>query len=371
MNNSSFDSLLEQFSLQGKYPELIAEFHLLNSENKRTREEAEEELFTKSYHQGDIGIVAPFVIPFFLDRLDRETDLKILESLLIELACMASGSSYIKKIDLIDCKEKQEKVRNRKTTKIQKLFIETQLALSHGIDRYFDFLTHSASFIRNHAVYLLMHCQFQVENVIQVLRSTFEQETDEDVKSLIIFSLVILSNRNALEIDTAFLNDILNSSTADCVKLSAAIVLAHIEENNINEVAFARLLDLSKKDDLWEDLRVHESALPFHILHFVTRLNDEQTFQLVDAMLQGWSLDDSVDDLILLVFKCDDEDAFWEERDVEDLSKLQLHFLRKVAATDNVSYGSTLGNLLMTFGIRDRDEQNRESLIKLLSNISL
>jgi hypothetical protein len=234
MNNSSFDSLLEQFSLQGKYPELIAEFQLLNSENKRTREEAEEELFTQSYHQGDIGIVAPFVIPFFLDRLNRETDLKILESLLIELACMASGSSYIKKIDEIDSEENQGKAKKRKTTKIQRLFRETQIALSYGIDRYFNFLTHDTAFIRSHAVYLLIYCQFQVENIVRVIRSTFDRERDEDVKSLIIFGLVILSDRNDLEIDIAFLNDVLNASTADSVKLAAAIVLAHIQEENVD-----------------------------------------------------------------------------------------------------------------------------------------
>jgi HEAT repeat protein len=371
MNNSSFDSLLEQFSIQGKHPELITEFQLLNSEDKSTREQAEEYLFSLSYHQGDIGIIAPFVIPFFLDRLDRETDLKILESLLIELACMASGSSYIKEIDEIADEESHKKARKRRRTNIQRLFRETQAALSHRLDRYFNFLAHDAAFIRSHAVYLLMYCQFHVENIIRVLRSTFERERDEDVKSLIIFAMVILSDRNSLEIDTDFLNDILNSSTTDSVKLAAAIALTHIQEENIKELAFSQLLALSKKDGMWEHLRIHESALPCYILHFVDRLNDEQTFQLVDAMLQGWSLYHSVDDLILLVFKCDNEDDFWEEKDIKDLSKLQLHFLEKVAAAENVSYNSTLGNLLMTFGIRDRDEQNRDGLIKLLSNMSL
>jgi hypothetical protein len=368
MNNSSFENLLDIFVKEEKYLELVAEFHLLNSENKKTRQEAQEELFRRSYHQGDIGVVAPFVIPFFLDRLDRETNSRILESLLIELGCLAKGSLY--KEDVLCLSDRQEEYTESEQIQIAEaleLFRLTQSALSDGIARYFYFLNHESIFIRSSSVYLLMYCQFEVNNIIQALKSTFEIETDEDVKSLIIFGLVILSDQNALEIDTVFLNDILSSSTTDSVKLSAAITLAHIEEENITEVAFSRLLDLSKKDGMWEHLRVHQSALPFHILHFVNRLNEEQTFQLVEAMIQGWGLDDSVDDLILLVFKCDDDDDFWQERDIESMSKLQLSFLQKVASTENISYSSTLGNLLMTFGLRGDEEQNREKLIELLN----
>ncbi|WP_373538721.1 hypothetical protein [Chamaesiphon sp.] len=365
MNNSSFENLLDIFSRAGKYPELVAEFHLLNSENKKTRQEAEEELFRRSYHQGDIGVVAPFVIPFFIDRLDREMNLRILESLLIELGCLASGSS--RNINLENCEEEYTEEEKIQITEALALFAETQSALSDGVARYFYLLNHDSVFIRNSTIYLLMYCQFQLENIVQIFYSTFQLENHEDIKSLIVFGLVILSDRNCLEIDTVFLSDILISSATDSVKLSAAIALAHVEEENISGIAFARLLELSKKDGLWEHIRVHESALPFHILHFVDRLNDEQTFQLVEAMMQGWGLDDSVDDLILLVFKCDDDDDFWQEREIDSISKLQLSFLQKVASTDNVSYSSTLGNLLMTFGLRGDDEQNREKLIELLN----
>ena len=166
------------------------------------------------------------------------------------------------------------------------------------------------------------------------------------------------------------MNDIISSSATDFVRFSASVALAYVEEENISEVAFAKLLELSKKDGMWESLRCLESSFPFSILYFVSRLNDEQTFQLVDAIIEGWSLDISTDELINLVFKCENEENFWKLRDISNISNLQLFFLTKVIETENVGYDSTLGNLLRTFSDRGYHEPKRETLIELLSRRS-
>lgn len=369
MDNLSFEMMIDRLSEYDKIDsELIANIRLLNSENKKVREEAEEELFRRSYHQGDIGVVAPIVIPFFISRLDRETNSRILQSLLIELGCLASGSSRAMVMD--DFEQEYTEVDRIQILEAIELFSQTQNTIVTGLNRYCQFLSHESAMIRNSAVYVLMYCQFQVENIIHVLRSAFEKENDENIKSLILFGIVISSTRNQLNIDTVFLNDIVSSSATDFVKFSASVALAYVEEENISEVVFAKLLELSKKDGMWETLRYLESSLPFSILYFVSRLNDEQTFQLVDAMIQGWSLDISTDELINLVFKCEDEEDFWEPRDINSISSLQLFFLTKVVETENVRYGSTLGSLLRTFSDQGYHEPTRETLIKLLSRRS-
>jgi hypothetical protein len=362
-------SILNRLSKEGSHPELITKLNLLNSPEEEVRIQAREGLFDRIYHQGDIGDVAPLVIPFFIDRLDRETEPSCLNYLLIELGCLASASSR----DLSwleECEDNYTKIEWTGIAGAIKLFKETQSSLSNGINRYCQLLDHELASIRHSAVYLLMYCQFQLDYIVEMLLSRFRRESDENIKSLIVFGFIILSDRNHLEVDTLFLNDILNSDQPDLVKLSAAIALAYIEEENISTTAFARLLDLSKTAKIWEDLECNDSALPFKTLYFVSRLNDEQMSQLIDAILEGWDLSRCVDELIPLVFRCDDEDDFWEERDINEIPAPQLNFLKKVAMAEKVSYNSTLGNLLRTFGLSGGNEQNRESLIQLLDTVS-
>ncbi|MCP2729384.1 hypothetical protein [Limnofasciculus baicalensis] len=79
-------------------PELIGEdtihaIHNLASDDKNVRSDALLDLWNMTWHQGDLSWSASIVVPFLLQRLQKESDTGLLYNILIDLAHLATGSS--------------------------------------------------------------------------------------------------------------------------------------------------------------------------------------------------------------------------------------------------------------------------------------
>ncbi|CBN55077.1 MULTISPECIES: hypothetical protein [Kamptonema] len=346
----------------------------LSADDKKVRSEAQMELWYASWHQGTLTWPAYFIVPFFQERLSRESEPDLLESILIDLAHLATAATFfgtqpVFKYEILEL-DKEYPSEYQEQLLIELGWVNgTFEAVYKGINLYLNLLEHNYPKVRIAAAYTLSCCKSEAERICNLMIQHFTCESDEMVKATIPLCLAFLSKSTL--VDAAFCEEILNSNESDIVKLSAGVSLAYIAGENISNNAFNRLLSLIKNKELFTHLWEHydnpmATAHYWMIINFFSRLDDSKLAQILVVLAEPEQQ----------IYDCGDllqELAFnWQKipegTTIDQLTEPQQVILRLIAdrITTNQERLNTY-NLLSFMGIKEVGLGPQEKLINFLN----
>lgn len=344
----------------------------LGADDKDVRSKALWELGDMLCYQGTYFWWAALVVPFLLERLQHESDLELLERILIDLAQLGTGNSFCdapKDFDWI-LQDRQNTTESQAQVERELSWVRvTHEAVYKGVDVYLNFLEHDSPDIRIAAAYTLACCKLDAAQICTRMCRRFRSESEELVKAAIPLCLAILSN--STPVDTAFFEELLNSNESDRVKLSTAIALAFVAGENMSDHALEMLVQLIGKPNLFTTLcdryqdRMSEAHGLFH--RFLTRLNDRQMARIIPVLARVWEHPDSPEFLLELAFR---GQKIQEGTTVHDLTDSQRLLLQAIADNDRNWEPSeqSISDSLSFIGIKGKP--TREKLIGFLNRES-
>lgn len=290
------------------HEDILDSIKKLASNDKDIRETALSELFEMIWHQGSIYAQSAFPVPFLIERLQHETDLKILESILWNLAHLATGTSYCEthqNLSYYEDRRNTEEFQERMKEEILDANA-THTAVYKGIDIYLDLLKHNSSLIRISAAYTLSCCRVDLDKICASFYTRFHQESDEMVKAIIPLCLAFISKIHPIQV--SFFEEILKSDESDIVKLSAGIALAFVAGDKMLDEFLEILAAQIEKAEIFDNLCNHYENLMLmahHILvvEYLIRLNDRQMVKILPPLIKKWAIPYRLDELVNLFFR--------------------------------------------------------------------
>jgi len=170
-------------------------------------------------------------------------------------------------------------------------------------------------------------------------------------------------------VDTAFLEEVLNSNEGDLVKLAAAIALAYVARENMSDNALEMLVHLLNQPKLFLTLSEHYE-LPMATAHnnlllinFLTRLNDQHMAKVVRVLTQAWGLPHYPELLLELVFQWK---TLPEGTTINDLTEAQQYAMRAIANSTSTEKEMIYGNRTLNT-LRIKGRFTREKLLDFLN----
>ncbi len=304
----------------------------LASSDEDVRKIAESELFDMIWHQGSIGYQSAFPVPYLIERLKYETNLEILESILLDLAHLATGTSFCETHqNLSYYKDRRDTEEFQERMKEEILYANaTHTAVYKGIDIYLNLLEHDSYLIRIAAAYTLSCCKVNLDRICFSLYARFDQESDEMVKVNISLCLAFINKTYPIQI--SFFEDILKSDESDIVKLTAGIALAFVAGVNMSDEFLEIFAKQLEKTEIFENLREHYEnyMLTAHytsVVEYLINLNDRQITKILPALKKIWADSYYLDDLVDFVFR---DEIIAEGSTINDLTENQKIVLQTV-----------------------------------------
>jgi hypothetical protein len=326
----------------GIHEDMLFKIKSLASTYKEVRLLALTDLFDMIWHQGSLSWSASFAVPFLIERLQQEPEPELLEDILFDLVHLGTGSSYCdihQNLCIYDGKRNTRDFQEQ--LKEELVWVRaTYEAVYKGVSVYSDLLEHDLPDVRIAAAYTLSCCKPYATKICRKMYARFRRESDELVKTAILFCLAFLSKNTPVQI--AFFEEVLKSKQSDFITLSAGVALAYIAGEHMSDEALEILIGKIEKPNLFSRLCEHyenpmltaNGLFPFD---FFTRLDNRQMGQIIPVLTKVWPIDSCADLLLYLVFG---QSQIPEGATVYDLTPNQRVIIKAIA--DNASTGQEM-----------------------------
>jgi hypothetical protein len=317
-------------------------------EKKRTR--AYRRLYSTLYHQGTIYQASAYAAPFLIELL-KDEHVPARHDIIALLVALASGDAYLRHYMESSREEKKQ------STEFQEQFAEevywakrTYQAVREGIDTYLTLLTHKKRRLRMSAISILGWFKEDRAKLIPTLSTCLQAETNQLIRSCIVFSLGQLVEYGSEQYGRLVL--LLTGGEIELVRIAAAMALVHRERDHTPTRAIEVLFRAVEQHRTWEDVY---AKLPWSEMRFVfdvmKRLYDlpplmngfvvPQLLQLLTFFDEQKAVDELNDDIALaiaqlllyLIFR---NVKVEEGTTFEDLSSEQQQVLQAIVSTDAI-----------------------------------